>query len=107
MEFVASQPDDVLNDDAKQRYIQLIQAQMNNDELFCYLINKVEFMYRNKSNPEEDTRIHAEHLRSFRFFIELCRGRSGHVDLVKMMLRDKELDVSAFIDENWIQKGKS
>lgn len=107
VEFVASQPDDVLNDDAKQRYIQLIQAQMNNDELFCYLINKVEFMYRSRSNPEKDTRIHAEHLRSFRFFIELCRGRSGHVDLVKMMLRDKELDVSAFIDENWIQKGKS
>lgn len=107
VEFVASQPDNVLNDDAKQRYIQLIQAQMNNDELFCYLINKVEFMYRNKSNLEEDTRIHAEHLKDCKFFIELCRGKSGHVDLVKMMLRDKELDVSAFIDENWIQKGKS
>ena len=107
VEFVASQPDNVLNDDAKQRYIQLIQAQMNNDELFCYLINKVEFMYRNKSNLEEDTRIHAEHLKNCKFFIELCRGKSGHVDLVKMMLRDKELDVSAFIDENWIQKGKS
>ena len=107
VEFVASQPDDILDDDAKQRYIQLIQAQMNNDELFCYLINKVEFMYRNRSNPEEDIRIHAEHLRSFRFFIELCRGKSGHVDLVEMMLRDEELNVSAFIDENWIQKGKS
>lgn len=106
VEFVASQPDDVLNDDAKQRYIQLIQAQMNNDELFCYLINKVEFMYRNQPNLEEDTKIHANHLRNFKFFIELCRGKSGHVDLVKMMLRDKELNVSAFIDENWIQQGK-
>lgn len=107
VEFVASQPDNVLNDDAKQRYIQLIQAQMNNDELFCYLINKVEFMYRNKSNLEEDTRIHAEHLKDCKFFIELCRGKSGHVDLVEMMLRDKELNVSAFIDEKWILKDKS
>ena len=80
---------------------------MNNDELFCYLINKVEFMYRNKSNLEEDTRIHAEHLKDYKFFIELCRGKSGHVDLVEMMLRDKELNVSAFIDEKWILKDKS
>lgn len=107
VEFVASQPDDILDNDAKQRYIQLIQAQMNNDELFCYLINKVEFMYRHKSNLEEDTKTHAKHLRDFKFFIELCRGKSGHVDLVEMMLRDEELNVSAFIDENWIQKGKS
>jgi len=107
VEFVASQPDDILDNDAKQRYIQLIQAQMNNDELFCYLINKVEFMYRNKSNLEEDTRIHAEHLKDYKFFIELCRGKSGHVDLVEMMLRDKELNVSAFIDEKWILKDKS
>lgn len=107
VEFVASQPDDILDNDAKQRYIQLIQAQMNNDELFCYLINKVEFMYRHKSNLEEDTKTHAKHLRDFKFFIELCRGKSGHVDIVETMLRDKELNVSAFIDENWILKDKS
>lgn len=107
VEYVASQPDDVLNDDAKQRYIQLIQAQMNNDELLCYLINKVEFMYRHKSNLEEDTKTHAEHLKKFKFFIELCRGKSGHVDFVKMILNDEELNVSAFIDKQWILNDKS
>lgn len=102
VEFVAGQPDDILDNDAKQRYIQLIQAQMNNDELLCYLINKVEFMYRQQPNLEEDTKIHAVHLRKFKFFIELCRGKSGHVDFVEMMLRDKGLNVSAFIDAKWI-----
>lgn len=102
VEFVASQPDDILDNDAKQRYIQLIQAQMNNDELFCYLINKVEFMYRNQSNLEEDTRIHAEHLRNFRFFIELCRGRSGHVDFVRYLLRYNNYETTRLIDINWL-----
>lgn len=101
VEFVASQLDDILDNDAKRRYIQLIQAQMNNDELLCYLINKVEFMYRNQSNLEEDTRIHAEHLKKFKFFIELCRGRSGHVELVRDILDKNAFIVRMLIDEFW------
>ncbi len=101
VEFVANQPDYILDDDTKQRYIQLIQAQMNNDELFCYLINKVEFMERYKPNLEEGTKIHAKHLEKFKFFIELCRGRSGHVVLVRYLLYYNKCLTTSLIDEKW------
>lgn len=78
--IVVSQPDEVLNEDAKRRYIQLIQAQMNYDELFCYLINQVEYLSRFERNyigSSEMARTADEHARNllrYRFFYELCKS---------------------------------
>lgn len=78
--IVVSQPDEVLDDDAKRRYIQLIQAQMNYDELFCYLINQIEYLGRFERNyigSSEMARLADEHVRNllrYRFFYELCKS---------------------------------
>ncbi len=78
--IVVSQPDEVLDDDAKRRYIQLIQAQMNYDELFCYLINQIEYLgrfernYIGSSEMARSADEHARNLLRYRFFYELCKS---------------------------------
>lgn len=106
--IVVSQPDEVLNDNAKRNYIQLIQAQMNYDELFCYFINQVEYLnyWRTHSTINEATYneaiTHAENLLEYGFFYELCKSRSGHVNLVRDISRYNNEEVSRLIDVNWI-----
>lgn len=106
--IVVNQPDEVLNDNSKRNYIQLIQAQMNYDELFCYFINQVEYLsyWRTHSTINEATYneaiTHAANLRSYGFFYELCKSRSGHVNLVRDISRYNNEEVSRLIDVNWI-----
>ncbi len=106
--IVVSQPDEVLNDNAKRNYIQLIQSQMNYDELFCYFINQVEYLsyWRTHSTINEATYneaiTHAENLLAYGFFYELCKSRSGHVNLVRDISRYVNEEVSRLIDVNWI-----
>lgn len=89
--IVVSQPDEVLDENAKRRYIQLIQAQMNYDELFCYLINQVEYLGRfkgNSRNSEMGRRAyeHAENLLRYGFFRELCNGGFWYVCYVRRVM---------------------
>lgn len=106
--IVVNQPDEVLNDNSKRNYIQLIQAQMNYDELFCYFINQVEYLnyWRTHSTINEATYneaiTHAENLLEYGFFYELCKSRSGHVNLVRDISRYNNEEVSRLIDVNWI-----
>lgn len=108
--IVVSQPDEILDENAKWRYIQLIQAQMNYDELFCYLINQIEYIGRfngNDRNPEMAKRAnkHAENLRKYGFFYELCKSSSGHTNLVKRVFNCISIQVipdsNIFIDNKW------
>ena len=75
--FVANQADEVLNEKAKEQYIQLVQAQMNNDELFCYLINQIaHYNKANKNSSREECRRvedFAETLKKYDFFREICQ----------------------------------
>lgn len=106
--IVVSQLDEVLNDNAKRNYIQLIQAQMNYDELFCYFINQVEYLsywrtHRERNEAAYNEAItHAANLRSYGFFYELCKSRSGHVNLVRDISRYNNEEVSRLINVNWI-----
>lgn len=106
--IVVNQPDEVLNDNSKRNYIQLIQAQMNYDELFCYFINQVEYLsyWRTHRTINEATFneaiTHAANLRSYGFFYELCKSRSGHVNLVRDISRYNNEEVSRLINVNWI-----
>lgn len=104
--IVVSQPDDVLDRDAKRDYIQLIQAQMNYDELICYFINQVEYLtYWRRirfGNIPNNSQTHAENLRYYRFFHELCRSRSVHVSLVRNVMRNHRFEVLMLIDEDWL-----
>lgn len=106
--IVVNQPDEVLNDNAKRNYIQLIQAQMNYDELFCYFINQVEYLYYWRTHKTineatyDEAITHAQNLLEYGFFYELCKSRSGHVNLVRDISRYNNEEVSRLIDVNWI-----
>lgn len=103
--IVVSQPNEVLNNNARQNYVQLIQAQMNYDELFCYFINQVEYLIhwrklRSGRIPDNVVR-HAENLRCYKFFEELCRSRSGHVPLIRNVMEKHRFEVLMLINDDW------
>lgn len=103
--IIVCQQDEVLNDNARQNYVQLIQAQMNYDELFCYFINQVEYLIhwrkiRSGRIPDNVVR-HAENLRCYKFFEELCRSRSGHVPLIRNVMEKHKFEVLMLINDDW------
>lgn len=108
--IVVSQPDEVLNDNAKRNYIQLIQAQMNYDELLCYLINQVEYFNYWRDNQNRNREIyrraeeHVRNLHDYGFFLELCKNRSEqHANLVRRIIGTDGNGCinNDFIDESW------
>ena len=108
--IVVSQPDEVLNDNAKRNYIQLIQAQMNYDELLCYLINQVEYFNYWRNNRNRNILIyrraeeHVRNLHDYGFFRELCKNRSErHANLVRRIIGTNGNGCinNDFIDESW------
>ena len=108
--IVIRQPDDILDGETKLRYIQLIQAQMNYDELVCYFINQVEYLdqlCRNRSRNERDYNdaiAYATNLQNYGFFRELCKSRSGHADLVRRILgtdRNGHINDNNFVKDSW------
>lgn len=108
--IVVSQPDEVLNDNAKRNYIQLIQAQMNYDELLCYLINQVEYFNYWRNNRNRNRVIyrraeeHVRNLHDYGFFRELCKNRSEqHANLVRRIIGTNGNGCinNDFIDESW------
>lgn len=102
--IVVSQPDEVLDEDAKRRYIQLIQAQMNYDELFCYFVNQVEYIIycRRFGSIPDNVATHAYNLRCYNFFFELCRSRLDHVSLLRDIMRNHRFEVLMLINDDWL-----
>lgn len=107
--IVVSQPDEVLDEDAKRNYIQLIQAQMNYDELFCYLVNQVEYLHRFEGDRRDSEMgrsayEHARNLLRYGFFRELCNGGLEYANLVRRIIgtdRNGRINDNNFIDDDW------
>lgn len=67
---VTEQEEDILDENAKKRYIGLIQSQMNNDELFCYFINQIAH-YDEYSEKDSKVKEYVQTLKRYNFFGEL------------------------------------
>lgn len=52
-----------MNDADQRQYVGLIEGQMNNDELFCYLVNQLEYYENHKGNTERQQKL----IRYFRY----------------------------------------
>lgn len=78
-----------LNDYIKRRYIRLIQGQMNNDELFCYLINQIDYLSIMHNEHSEE---YAKDLKYYNFFEDLCNDKiyQKYIQGINK-LNDKEL----------------
>lgn len=61
---------DILEPEDQKRYVKLIEGQMNNDELFCYFINQLEYWISHKYEKEVDE--YANYLKDNEFFKEIC-----------------------------------
>ena len=62
-----------IDDDEKKHYMGIIQSYMNNDELFCYLINLLQH-YGNYYRKEE----YKDSLYRYGFFGDLLQSRDKH-----------------------------
>lgn len=105
--IIVCQQDEVLNDRAKQNYVQLIQAQMNYDELLCYFINQVEYLNYWKSRNEdiyERAKTYAENLKKYAFFRELCENRSEYAKFIEEIKKENCDEVSELIEIDWLPK---
>lgn len=108
IDVVVSQDDEVLSIDNRLRYIQLIQAQMNYDELLCYFINQVEYLiYWNDENRASSINRqraiqHAENLQRLEFFHELCNSRSIHREIVRNIMDRYPGIADRFICRDWV-----
>lgn len=69
-----------LDESTQKRYIRLIEGQMNNDELFCYLVNLLEYYEKNADNQKMIS--YFEYLKQNAFFKEICKAE-GYEDDVR------------------------
>lgn len=69
---------EIIDEDTKKRYVKLIQSQMNYDELFCYLINQIDYIkksfeYCNENIDHQNAIEYAKSLKEYDFFKDLCK----------------------------------
>lgn len=63
-------PDD---DPMREHYIKIIQANMSQDELFCYLINLLQHYLNSEGDEKKETKEYLEKLKKSKFFEDLTR----------------------------------
>ena len=88
---------EIFNDEEKKRYVRMIQSQMNNEELFCYVVNLLAYYYlvqvRNGDKGIEKTG-HYKYLKSLRdhsFFEDLYLSPLWESHFAKIDDESKEL----------------
>ena len=69
-----------LDKSTQKRYVRLIEGQMNNDELFCYLVNQLEYYENHRGNTERQQELirYFRYLKDNNFFREICKESSGY-----------------------------
>lgn len=87
-----------LNKNVKRRYIKLIQGQMNNDELFCYLINQIEYLSR--INDERSIE-YALKLKEYDFFEDLCKDCNYKEHIIA--IQENNFELNNLIKCEWIK----
>lgn len=69
-----------LDKSTQKRYVRLIEGQMNNDELFCYFVNQLEYYENHRGNTERQQELirYFRYLKDNNFFREICKESSGY-----------------------------
>lgn len=83
----------------KTRYVRMIQGQMNNDELFCYFINMLEFPIEHATqNSNRRHQSYMNLLKRHNFFLDLYYAEKWeklftyiHEDEIKKLIREDKL----------------
>lgn len=91
-----------IDDEMKKRYIGIIQSQMNNDELLCYMINQMDYYLKDKTHEKNNEYI--KNLKEYGFFKEICKKNSGYQDYVLKIIGKKIEDIEkddVFVKKEW------
>ena len=92
--YIRNNPGGILNDADQRQYVGLIEGQMNNDELFCYLVNQLEYYENHKGNTERQQKLirYFRYLKDNNFFREICKESSGYqqdvIDALKLFQQE-------------------
>lgn len=88
-----------LDKSTQKRYVRLIEGQMNNDELFCYLVNQLEY-YENHQGNKKLIR-YFRYLKDNNFFREICKESSGYQQdvIVALELFQQEIGESPLVND--------
>lgn len=92
-----------INDEMKKRYIGIIQSQMNNDELLCYMINQMDYYLKDKTHEKNNKYI--KDLKEYGFFKEICKKNSGYQDYVLKIIGKRAEDIEkddVFVKKDWL-----
>lgn len=73
--------DSPLDEDAKRKYIGIVQSQLNLDILFCYLVNLIAVYHRQETNYDSI-------LRRYDFFKNLFEDYDGYGNLIERTIPD-------------------
>lgn len=68
--------------DSIKEYVRLIEGQMNNDELFCYFINQLDY-YENHPNEDKELQWYFQYLIDMAFFKEICKDTYKYHNMVR------------------------
>lgn len=106
--YIRDNSDGLLNDADQRQYVGLIEGQMNNDELFCYLVNLLEYYEKNADNQKLIS--YFEYLKQNAFFKEICKT-DGYKDDVKKvfdLLNEscRNTVCNSLIEQKWLEYGK-
>lgn len=91
-----------IDDEMKKRYIGIIQSQMNNDELLCYMINQMDYYLKDKTHEKNNEYI--KNLKEYGFFKEICKKNSGYQDYVLKIIGKTIEDIEeddVFVKKEW------
>lgn len=95
--------------ESKKKYVRLIEGQLNNDELFSYFVNQLEYCERHWDKKRDELEKYLEFLKANDFFKEICEETSfGYRKYVQKALnlldqKYRENISNAIINEEWFR----
>ena len=109
--YIMDNSKDILSPGDQKKYVKLIEGRMNNDELFCYFINQLDY-WLSHNNENKEINDYADYLRKNDFFKEICMTEE-YRELIKKALEisGSKIEISGskieipLIDYEWL-KGK-
>ena len=90
-------------DPMRKQYIKIIQANMSQDELFCYLINLLQHYF--KSEEKEEIKQYFENLKESNFFEDLIRKDGKYCPVICELRNtpDSKTDLQLLFDEKQLE----
>lgn len=95
--------------EAKKQYVRLIEGQMNNDELFSYFINQLDYCEKHWEEKQDELQKYLTFLRDNDFFKEICEEtnagyRQDVITAIRLFRRYQGVCIQKYIvKQEWLK----